>query len=321
MRKTHLAIPGAIALVLALGACAQDGGSTEAPDSGEVTPITVLTAPAIVNVSLYYAMEGAFADNGLEATPQVVASGQQAVPLLLNGQAQFGATDPVAAINALNQDVPIVIVAPGDYLESGDKDATGLLVDPSIKSVDDLGGKTIAVNAIGGYLQISAQSVIDEQGGDSSGVNFVAMAIPDMVAAIKAHTVDGGVVPEPFLNTGVAGGLTNLTGVAGTALPKVPQVVYIASKDYAQKNPKVVEAFAAALVESAKFLNENPDKLREVAVTSTGAPAEALANANLPIFSTEPMTLDDLDKVQELMVKYGQLDKVGDVSGLFLSGN
>ena len=70
MRKQHLAIAGATALVLALAACSATPQSPESadPSSGAVTPITVLTAPAIVNVSLYYAIEGAFADHGLKAT-------------------------------------------------------------------------------------------------------------------------------------------------------------------------------------------------------------------------------------------------------------
>jgi NitT/TauT family transport system substrate-binding protein len=324
VQKKTLAIPAAIALVLALAACSTgtQGSGKTSPSAATVTSITIGTAPAIANASLYYAISGGpFKANGLKGTPKVTTSGQQSIPLLLNGQLQFAITDPVGAIDAIASKLPIVIVAPGNYPGAGTADITGLLVNPSIQNVSDLSGKTVAVNAIGGYLQIALEAAVDAKGGDASSIKFVAMAIPDMAAAVKAGKIDGAVVAEPFLHTGVASGLKDLTSVAGTALPKVPQLVYIASKSYAQSHPDIVKKFAESLVSAGTYLNANPAKLRSVAVGSTGAPAAVLATSALPIFATKEITTSQLDQVQTLMLKYKVLSKKVNVSALLSSSN
>jgi len=43
----------------------------------------------------------------------VVQSGAAAIPLLLNGQLQFAAADPVSAIVAASKNIPVTVVAPG----------------------------------------------------------------------------------------------------------------------------------------------------------------------------------------------------------------
>ncbi|MDQ1496266.1 MAG: hypothetical protein QOG69_2749 [Actinomycetota bacterium] len=299
-------------------------GSGSAGSTGAATKLSVGSSPAILNVSLYYAAQsGIFAKNGLAVTPKVIASGQQAIPQLLNGQIQFAASDPVGVINAIAHNLAVEFVAPAGFPGANPAgDITGLLVKSSITKASDLNGKTVAVNAIGGILQLAAESVIDSSGGNSSSIKFVVLSLPQMAAAVKAGTVDGAVASEPFLSQGVKAGLKDLSSVAATAAPEVPTVVYMTSKSYATSHPDIVKSFAASLMEANTYLTAHPEEIRTVAVKSTGTSADILAGIQLPAFKPEPLSLDALNQLQTLMVKYKLLDKPIDLSAdLAKTGN
>ena len=294
-------------------ATTQTGAETT---SSETTGITVGTSPAILNVSLYAAQEeGFFAKNGLDMTPKVLTSGAAATPLLLNGQIQFAAADPVGVITAISKNVPVEFVASAGFSPpQPEKDVTGVMVSPSIKSAEELNGKTVAVNALGGNLQLAAEAALDKAGADSSTMKFVVMALPAMNAAVKAGTVDAAVDSEPFITAGKGEGLSELTPAVSVSEPNVPPVVYMTSKSYAESNPEVVERFVAALGEADSALAKSPATVRKIAVKSTGAPAALLAKINLPEFKGAEISNSWLEELQELMVEYGLLSEKIDLS-------
>jgi NitT/TauT family transport system substrate-binding protein len=252
----------------------------------------------------------------------VLTSGAAATPLLLNGQIQFAAADPVGVISAISKNVPVELVAAAGYSPpQPSKDVTGVMVQPSITSAAELNGKTIAVNALGGNLQVAAEAALDEAGADSSTMKFVVMSIPAMNAAVKAGTVDAAVNTEPFITGGELEGLSELTPVVSISEPGVPPVVYMTSKSYAESNPEAVSSFVAALNEADSELSKSPAKVRAVAVKSTGAPAALVAQINLPDFSGAELNLAPLDELQELMIKYGLLSDKLDLSEYVAGGS
>ncbi|GAA3713775.1 ABC transporter substrate-binding protein [Nonomuraea antimicrobica] len=310
----------AASMALLLTACGMGTGTTSTPNSTSnnagTTQLSVGTSPAILNASLYHGEQsGIFAKHNLKVTPKVVASGAEAIPLLLNGQIQFAASDPVAVITSLSKNIPLTFVAPaGGPQADTTQDFSAVLADPSINSAADLNGKTVAVNAIGGILQVAAKASIDLAGGDSGSVKFVTMSISQMAAAVKGGQVDAAVVSEPFLALGVGDGLKNLLPVVSKAAPNVPTVVYVTSKSYADSNPEVVKNFAAALLASNADLDKDPAKIRSVAVGSTQSTPEVMAKVNLPEFMTEPLSLDALNELQDLMIKYQVVSQEVDLS-------
>ena len=272
------------------------------------TTITVGSTSALQNVSLYLAAQNdTFKQHNMKVTPQTVTSGQEAIPLLLNGQIQFTAADSLGAILAIAHKVPLVFVAPAAYTPSDpSRDSTGLLVkgNSSITTASGFNGKTIAVNAIGGIVQLAAEASIDLAGGDSSSIKFVEIPFPQMLAAIQGGKVDGGVEAEPYVTLGKDSGLRNVLSVTSKTMAGVPTVVYVTSKAYAASHPGIVTAFAKSLVAANTELAKDPEKIRTVGAKSTSVPPAALARMTLPVFRPTPMTVSSLLKLQVLMVKY-----------------
>ena len=323
-RRRAVVLGATSAAALLLAACASSGSTSSASASANGTQaITVGTSPAILNVSLYYASQsGLFTKNKLSETPEVLASGEAATPLLLNGQIQFAANDPVGVITAISQNVPVEFVAAAGYPSSNPaQDITGLMVKSSVKNVASLNGKTVAVNALGGNLELAAKAAIDKAGGDSSSMKFVVMSLQSMDAAVESGKVAAAVESEPFITAGKASGLADLIPVASTAEPGVPTVVYMTSKSYAASHPEQVKEFIDALNASDAALSQSPSTIRSVAVKSTGAPASLLAKSSLPVFTSADISLSSLNELESLMIKYKLLTGNIDLSGDVFSGS
>jgi NitT/TauT family transport system substrate-binding protein len=314
-------VVGAACLCVFLAACGSGGststgGEKSSPSAASspsvaATRLVVGSSPVLANASLYFASEnGAFAKNHLAVTPTSVASGQQAIPRLLGGQIQFTASDPLGAILAIAHKIPLVIVAPASYVPSNPaQDTTGLLVNggSSITSVSGLKGKTVAVNAIGGFVQLAAEASIDQAGGDSQSIKWVEVPLQNIVAAVQAGRVDAGVTAEPFVTQGKGAGLRDVLAVTTKALAGVPSALYVTSKAYATAHPQIVKAFANSMYAANAALATDPSEVRAVGAKSTSVPTPVLAKMVVPVFQPRQLTVGALDKLQALMVKYGLL--------------
>jgi NitT/TauT family transport system substrate-binding protein len=323
-KRRTAALGVAASLPLLLTACGAGGAGSSGDGSTNGTQaITVGTSPAILNVSLYYAASsGLFTKNALSETPKVLASGEEATPLLLNGQIQFAANDPVGVITAISKNVPVEFVAAAGYPSTNPaQDITGLMVKPSIRSAAGLDGKTVAVNALGGNLELAAKAAIDKAGGDSGSIKFVVMSLPTMNAAVESGKVAGAVDSEPFIASGKASGLSDLLSVASTAEPGVPTVVYMTSKSYASSHASEVSKFISSLNAADSALSRSPATVRSAAAKSTGTPASLLAKSNLPVFKSASISLSSLDELQNLMIKYKLLNRKIDLSKYIAGGS
>jgi NitT/TauT family transport system substrate-binding protein len=291
--------------------------STQPSAPSADTAVTVGTAPNLANASLYLAVQdGTFKANHLSVTPQVVTSGAQAVPLLLNGQIQFTASDPTAAIAAIAKGVPIIIVAQGSVAPvDAAKDSTGLLVSAAstVSSVTQLSGKTIAVNALGSQSQIGIARTIDAAGGDSSKVKFVAFPAAQMEASLAKGTVDATVDGEPFLTQAVQDGQKDISPVLSSSMPGAPTIVYLAATSYVAKNPAVVNAFVASMNKANTTLSTNADLIRSVGAKSTTTSAAVLAKVRVPTFVATPIDINAMEALEKLMVSYKVLSAPIDV--------
>jgi NitT/TauT family transport system substrate-binding protein len=309
MIRRAKALIGLLALGLVAAACGS--GPAPAPAAagpGGTTAITIGTSPTLSNAALYQANSaGYFGQRKLAATITPVQSGSAAVPLLLNGQLQFTAADPLAAILAVSKSVPLTMVAPGNAASTdAASDSTALLVkaDGPIKSVADLAGKTVAVNALNGMSHLATLRTIDKLGGSSAAVKFVELPLGQMIDATSRGQVDGAVVNEPFSTQGVSVGLTKLAAPFSEALPGVPQLVYVAAKPYVAQNRAVVAGFADAITEANGYLGQHPDDVRTIGRTSTQTPPEVLDKIVLPRFDGRPLDSAAFTPLMDLMVQY-----------------
>jgi NitT/TauT family transport system substrate-binding protein len=296
---------------------AATGASGGATGAGPATALTVgmgagvYTAPMSAN---------AFEDAGLAITQKPVTSGAVAVPLLLNGQLQFSEADAVGALTAISKGVPLEVV--GAVTSSGATaatDNTGILVksDSAIRTVADLDGKKVAVNAIGGSAQLSAKAAVDKLGGDSSTISFVELPPTAIPAAVQNGTVDAAVTTLDASTTR----LRVLISPMSVAMPGAPLIVWITSKAYAAENRNTVQRFAHAAQQADSYLTANPGLVRQITADTARTKPDAAAAAKLVLPQFQPTTVQPaaLQEVVDLMLKYKVIGSPIDLSKVLFS--
>jgi len=294
-------------------------GGTETT-SGASTSVTVGvgTGSYALGLSPKY-----FSSNGIDVKTSLLSSPAQVTPLLLNGQLQFAAADPVGTLIAISQGIPLLMV--GVATSSGtseSNDVTGLLVKANgpIKSAKDLDGKTLAVSAIGGSAELTAKAAIDEEGGESSSVKFVEVAPQSMNVNVAEGTVDGAVSQEPGITMGKSAGLTDLLSPAGVSLPETPLIVYVTTQEYAKENPEVVKAFVESLTAAGKALQSEPQLVRSNAESTYHLTPVQAKEMVLPIFVPSAIEKPKMETVMSLMLKYELLSSPVELDSAIYSG-
>ncbi len=187
------------ATMAVLAAC----GSTEKVTSlgVEKPDLTVAVVPAISAAGLYIAQQdGYFARAGLHVKIVPIASGVNALPDLLSGSVDIDEGQWAADLSAEAKGV-----AKLHALASASAGGPGVqeIVIPAgsqIRSVQQLRGATIAVNALGGLAVLVTDIMLKTYGVDPSAVHYTVVGFPDMGAALAAHRVDAAFIAEPSLS-------------------------------------------------------------------------------------------------------------------------
>lgn len=137
--------------------------------------------------------------------------------------------------------------------------------DSGIESLADLAGKKVAVPQIGNTQHLCLLSILSEQGlktVDAGGdVTVSASSNADILNLIGNGSVDAALVPEPWGTTIEKNGDTEiLLGHEQVFLEgNYPTAVVVASRDFIEAHPELVEEFLQAHEEATLYINENMD--------------------------------------------------------------
>ncbi|BCJ69528.1 hypothetical protein GCM10009779_38280 [Polymorphospora rubra] len=312
-RRTLIATSLALGLLTVTGACGTDGNPAETAGSG-LTRLVIDFSPTANNAQLSLGIDqGIFERHGFEID-QVPGSGASAnsVALLLNGQIQLAVSEITAVPAAVAAGFPVEIVTSlvTDY-ESPEGDAFSLVVPEAsgIRSFADLAGRTVAVNGLESFFDLTVLEAVRRAGGDPSAVRIVAVPFEDQVAALRQGRVDAISTLEPFAGQLLTGGFRSLGNPATSALgPRSVPSILMGSQRFVDRNPDVMRRFLQAWGEATAYANDNPEAVRATIVRTTGAPAEVVAELPLPWY-VSGIDRRSAELVARLMVDHGRIDR------------
>src|SRR5262249_4367031 len=121
--------------------------------------------------------------------------------------------------------------------------------DSPIKTAADLAGHKVAVNTLKNIGDTTTREAVRKAGGDPTKVNFAAMPLPNMGAALQGGQVDAIFVVEPFVTAALDAGGRVLSSVYAEAAPNLTVATYFTSKQLISSNPDLVSRFVAAMKE------------------------------------------------------------------------
>jgi NitT/TauT family transport system substrate-binding protein len=302
-------VAAAVALstvVLVLAGC---GSAEKVTTLGPEKPdLTVAVVPAAGPAGLYIAQtKGFFTAAGLHVTIKNVTSGSDAIADLIHGSVDVDQGQWTSDLGAEAAGmVQLHALAAGN---AGAPGVEQLMVPPGspIRSVKDLAGKTVAVNALNGLPQFLTGTVLAANGISPSQVHFVAVPFPAMGKALLAHRVDAAFMIEPFLTQAEdTTGLVTLFDLNDGPLPGLALTGYVTTQTWMARYPETAAAFTAALARGQRLAaTSRPDVEKALATYTTISKqtAAVMATGTFP----QSVTTAALVRVADLMVQQGGL--------------
>jgi NitT/TauT family transport system substrate-binding protein len=285
-------------------------GSQKSPTTIKLGSLKIAnSAPQVIDPTL-------FSDRGVKLDISYATSGAAIVPGVIGGSFDVGYGSTVSVVQAIQQGLPIRVIANGD-ISVGDV----VVEDGSeIENAKDLEGKKVATNALKSTVDLQVSASVDQDHGDASKVTFVEVPFPAQLAALDAGTIDAAVLPEPFLSQAKANPAYRSVFSIFDVKPPDLTNVYFASQSYLNDNAKAARSFVQGIRASNKKAVDDPAAARTAVSTVTGAPAPAVANIQLPTWLPQKATAPRVNVVVQRMVKFDFITKAPPRSNLVWSG-
>jgi NitT/TauT family transport system substrate-binding protein len=342
VRAAEMLVALAAAAVLAILFLPRSG-----PDGGAATPaleqanLNVAVVPAADSAGFFVALhQGLFAAHGLHVTFIPAISSET----VINAQAldepgdriDISCGNYVSYIQAQeNYDMgkrpgsvrdamvaaDLDIFAEGSVMQPG---AQGLYVMPNspIRTLADLPGKVIGVNAPGNILYLLAASVLADHGVNVSQTRFAYYPLPVMAAMLKAGKIAAAVLPEPFASQAeLSMGVTVLADMDAGATAAFPVQGCAVTRQWAALHPGALTAFRAAfeqgqeIADTSRIAVEQAMEALPKPLGLTQETAAVIALDNYPVGPVDPVRVQRVADVMRQFLGFPLFDVRSMISG------
>ena len=316
-----LVLTGGLTLAGCGGDGAGDDGAGADPSGGGPMELRVASLPIADLGAYFYAIDnGIFTDHGLTVENVSSTGGAAAIAAMLSGDVDIAYSGNDSIVKSYAQGLPVVVVAGANNNQpEGDQDSAALVVAAGT-TAQDLSGATLATNALDNINQVYTQLWLEENGVDPGEVSFVEVPFPEQVAALESGEIAGSLMPQPFLAQALAGG-AEVLGLPYRSGPDgiTPIASFVSQGPTVEEKRDAIDAFVAAMDEADTAANDeaNRDVLVASILANTQLTEDAAADISFVQYTTE-VSVDQLDDLAELLVRFEILPEAPDLSGILL---
>ncbi len=271
--------------------------------------------PAVDSAGFFVALhQGLFAKQGLTIHYTPAVSSDVVIDQQIAGKYDITGGNYVSYIqHYVVAHQPLEIVAEGSVMQQGTQ-AIYTMPGSKIKTLTDLKGHLLGINAPLNINYLLAASVITQNGIKLSQVRFPSAPIPfpQMAAELAQGKIDAAAMPEPFATAAEQEyGAVELTDLNQGATEQFPIQGYVVTKSWAQQNPGTLRAFIAALSQGQEIADTSRATVEKAMEALTGP-----QNGQVPPLVGSVMALNiyptAIDKVRiqrvaDVMFQFGLL--------------
>lgn len=329
-----LAPGGAVAQTAALTSCEPVARPAATP-SADASPVAIAQPAAdtelvkatfgyvaVTNFApVYVAKElGYFAEQGLDVEVKAFAGGAEMITDLSTGRldAGMGGAGP-GLFNAIDRDLPLKVIAPGH--SEGVPVATPLVVSKAacesgaVRSVADLKGKKVAINAPGATEYWLSQA-LSTGGLTVADVDLETIPFADAVTALGSGAIDAAMLGEPTATLAEQQGFGVRLATDFPVQGITPTVVY-ANSDFLANEPDVATKLMAGYLKACRAIMErglSDPTIAGIVAEYTNLPIELITTSVSPLFSVDgAINGDGLQTLQAFFRGRGELEYDADI--------
>lgn len=261
--------PAASAKPAASAAASPSGGAAATAGGVQIRigqiPSTA-AAPFLVPVD-----DGSFAARGINASITPVTDTAQTMISIASGQLEMGTvTMGAAALNAFARGTDLTIIASGGIDGPGHAAfapvmvRTDLMDSGKVKSLADLKGLKVALNARGVILEYSLYKALSIGKLTMNDVDIVTMPWPDMVAAMANKNLDAGLIGQPLAGQAASKGIAKI--LSDDYAPLNQNATLVANSNWYKSHKDASTTFLEVYLQAIRKLADGKIKQDEKAL-------------------------------------------------------
>ena len=195
---------------------------------------------------------GYFSKYGLDSNLIYIRGGTTAVQALLAGEIQFGHLSPAPMMTAWAQGADFVWIGTTTH-----QMVFTLIVDSAITKDADLKGKKIGITRLGSASDLAVRTALEQFGLSAKDVTMISLGgIPDILAAMRAGAVHGGILSPPTSTAARDLGYRPLLHIPDLGREFTFSGI-AARRSFVQNQPNIARAYMASLTDGAKIYRED----------------------------------------------------------------
>jgi len=254
-----------IATCLAVGLLLSAANLTNA--LAQAAKVTIGYPPATDFLPVYVAKDKGFFDkHNIDATPTRLPVVTNIPSAIVSGSVQIGMTTVPVLLQAVDGGLDFVIIAgAAHHTKAGPFISLLARKDVKIEKPEDLAGKKVGVPGINSVIDVMLRKWLINNKVTLNRVTVIEAPLPQLPDLLKVGTVDLVAIVEPFRTRITA---SDIGYVAAEYFGEVDADVlvsaWMATGDWAKKNPETIKSFRAAIDDGLAFIRANPDEAKEI---------------------------------------------------------
>lgn len=193
--------------------------------------------------------------------------GPASLVALAGGSVEIGSAATAAVLNAIAAGNDFVAAYPSNGINDEAQSIFYVLEDSPIRTVEDIVGKTIAVNTLGAHLDYVVREALHQKGLPEDSANLIVVPGPQLEQVLRSKQVDVsafGYWQTTFTGAALQNGGLRAVFDDTDVLGEIAGGFIVLRRDWTEAHPEEARAFVEASVKALDYARENIEETREI---------------------------------------------------------
>ncbi|RJL19922.1 ABC transporter substrate-binding protein [Paracoccus siganidrum] len=211
---------------------------------------------------------GWFEGTGVDVeTVGYASGGPESLMALAGGSVEIGSAATSAVLNSIVGGNDFVAAYPTQGINDEVQSIFYVLEDSPIQTIEDIAGKTIAVNTLGAHLDYTVREALHQKGLPQNAANLVTVPGPQLEQVLRSGQVD--VAAFGYWQTTFEGAARQNGGLRAVfgdtdVLGDIAGGFTVLRRDWVEQHPDAARIFVTTSARALDYARENPEKTREI---------------------------------------------------------
>lgn len=205
------------------------------------------------------------------------AGGPETLIALAGGSVDIGGAATPAVLNSIAAGNDFVAAYPSNGINDDAQSIFYVLDASPIKAIEDIVGKTIAVNTLGAHLEYAIREALHQKNLPVDGANLVVVPGPQLEQVLRSGQVDisaFGYWQTTFEGVARANGGIRAIFDDTDVLGEIAGGFAVLRRDWVEAHPEAARIFVEQSARALDFAREHPDETKAVLAKALAARGE-----------------------------------------------